>query len=336
MTIRNKKPHAKKTSRLPLKDRLSRSAISLLLLLGILALLPYYIPSARLPGDRTALAGPEGGFWSANGVDLYYRSWGEQDAPGGAVLLVHGLGGSTYSWRHTAPALAAEGCRVVAVDLPGFGWSDRRPGLDHTPEGRAALLWALLDQADPGQKWHLVGHSMGGAAVAAMALQNPLRVESITLAAGALYPHRSAFARAAMALPPVHQWVKVLAPRLFLGRAKVSQMLTRAYGRPPLEEEIDAYHLPFTVAGSDTVLADLFASPSSLTGPALLAGLDIPVLLLWGENDSVVPLEQGERLAADIPGATLSVIPGHGHCPMETAHAQFSDLLLVFFRSIRQ
>jgi pimeloyl-ACP methyl ester carboxylesterase len=246
---------------------------------------------------------------------------------------VHGFGGSTFSWRYTATYLVDKGFYVVAADLPGFGLSERVPGYNHTAENRAGYMWALLDELAPGQNWHLVGHSMGGATAAEMALQRPKQTESLTLAAGAVIDSGVTRPGLFLRYPPAARWVRVLSANYFLNESRVEQLLLSAYGRNPSSEEVSGYYLPLTLKNTDRVLVDLLQT--GITNPGQrLAELSVPVLCLWGEADAWVPLEQGETAASIIPGAELAVIPGEGHCPMETAPEQFNQLLFEFISAV--
>ncbi len=298
----------------------------------LLSAAPYFITVERPAADRRALTYDNSEFAAVKDVEIHFRLFEPLGAGEDNVLLVHGFGASTFSWRHTAPALQDEGMRVLAVDLPGFGLSERKQGLDHSPGGRAEYMWLLLDDLYPGESWHLVGHSMGGAAVTAMALQEPDRVESITLAAGALIGSGRFGPPWLYSYPPLKRWVKVLSTRLLLNQDTIEDMLASAYGRAPAPEEVEGYYLPVTVEGSEVVLADLLGSRFLLPREKLVE-LDLPVLCLWGEYDEWVPLERGKELAELLPGAELVVIPEEGHCPMETAPHRFNPELLRFLQS---
>ncbi len=131
-------------------------------ILIILSIIPYFLPLKELPGRPFEPFYDNSRIMTIEGTDLHYRQWGVESAEG--VLLVHGFSGSTFSWRYTAPALAADGCRIIAVDLPGFGLSERDLSFTPTAVNRADLLWGLLESLEPGSNWHLVGHSMGAVA----------------------------------------------------------------------------------------------------------------------------------------------------------------------------
>jgi pimeloyl-ACP methyl ester carboxylesterase len=318
--------------RLNLKKMLLRLVLTVVLIIIMISVLPYLIRPVSLAGDRYELAFPESHFSVVRDTELHYRLWDSGYGGRGNILLVHGFGGSTFSWRYTAPALAEAGFRVVAVDLPGFGLSERRGGLDHSQQGRAELVWALLDQLAPGERWHLLGHSMGGGTIAAMVLLHPERVESTVYAAGAVTLGESRSANPLLRYPPIQRWIRILAARLMLREENIERLIRSAYGRPATLEEFTGYYQPITVAGSDTVLLDLQQREEiSIAGE--LETLAIPALCIWGEKDNWVPLAQGQKLA-ELLDARLEVIPEEGHCPMETAPDSFNGILLEFLGGI--
>lgn len=304
-------------------------ALALGILFLLLSVLPYLIPLQSLEENRYEITYADSEFAEISGIELHYRKWDGSSDNEANVLLVHGLGGSTFTWRYTAPFLQEQGYRVIAVDLPGFGLSERKIGFDHSPEVRAQLLWSFINIIDPEVRWNLIGHSMGGATVSAMALQYPERVESLTLAAGALARFEPSLLTSLLKYPPVSRWFRVLGARLLLNEGRVEQFLFSAYGRNPEPEEITGYYLPLTVAGTDVVLVDLI---NSAPAPLLhrVGYLSMPVLCIWGENDTWVPLEHGLELSRLIDDAELVVFPEEGHCPMETAPDIFNEELVRF------
>ncbi|HHX87872.1 MAG TPA: alpha/beta hydrolase [Firmicutes bacterium] len=315
---------------MPLKDRVINTTITVLLLFGIFSLLPYYIPAASLKQEPRDLVFEESDFRVVSGVNLHYRVWESKGSSLGNIVLVHGYGGSTFSWRHTAPALSEARYRVVAVDLPGFGLSERRHGLDHSQAGRANLLWTLLNRIAPDESWHLVGHSIGGGTVAEMALQQPGRVDTVTFVSADIYKSPSRVGKLFSSYRPIRQWVKILGPRIFFSGERLKSIISSAYGREPDEGEFQGYRLPLNIAGSDAVLADLTGQGSGTVGP--VSSLSVPALCIWGEKDSWAPLARGEELSKQLTQGELVIIKDEGHCPMETAPQEFNKSFLQFLQ----
>ncbi len=113
-------------------------------------------------------------------------------------------------------ALQEAGYLVVAVDLPGFGYSTRDRDINHSQLNRSKLLWELLDKIDalllPEQKalqWFLAGHSMGGGTAAAMTKARPLETKALILVDGALFDNNPGFAAKLIEYPPVARWTQV-------------------------------------------------------------------------------------------------------------------------------
>jgi len=317
--------------------RLRYILVPLLVFLLIFAITPYLIPlsspaEASLPYENS-------GFQEVDGSVVHFRTY---LPPDGIIreklLLIHGLGGSTYSYEKNAPVLAEAGIAVVSVDLPGFGYSSRKEQENHAQTHRASLLWQLLDQVDRepafsgslSSGWHLGGHSMGGGTAAAMALQRQTDTESLIQIDGALFEtsRNSGFA----AIPVLSRWVQVLLEHVLIKPARIEAFLTSAYGRPPSPEEVNGYLQPLSVAGTARSALALLKTARNVP-PEELAGITVPVFAIWGEKDAWVPLADTGRIRQIIPQTELEVILGAGHCPMETHSESFNQVLLGWLRS---
>jgi pimeloyl-ACP methyl ester carboxylesterase len=276
-------------------------------------------------------------FKTVEGIDLHYRIWmPENDIPVGNVLLVHGLGGSTFSWRNVAPELARHDFLVIAVDLPGFGLSQRRPAFEQSHEGRANIIWELIkDLSIPGD-WHLAGHSMGGGVAAAMALQRPCVTVSLTLAAG-LLERDSRFINKLLSRSRMLRNIagKVI-NRFFLTRKRVKSFLSSAYGREPTTEELEGYYKPLQLKDTYLTLVNLFKSHPSEKGLVDKAvTIDIPALFIWGREDNWVPVSKGGELEEKMPNSRMVIIDEAGHCPMETHPEDFNYYFINFLENLK-
>ena len=305
----------------------------LLVLFILFSLAPYLFSEEEASVSREDLLFSNSEFVEIDDIELHYRKWRGDNNAGKNVLLVHGLGASTFTWRYTAPVLEEAGMRVIAVDLPGFGLSERRAGLDHSAGARAEVLWMMLEKQFPGRQWHLVGHSMGGAAVTAMALQNPEQTESLTLAAGALIPFESSPFSQLLKYPPAARWTRIFGSRLLTDESRIETALALAYGQQPNENELSGYYLPLNLENTVTTFLDLLrAEPDPLLDQ--LPRLDVPALCIWGEEDLLIPLEQGRKIDQLLPHSLLIIMEGEGHCPMETAPDRFDYKLAKFLMDI--
>lgn len=276
----------------------------------------------------------DGAFVQVDDVRIHYRLVVPNiDLPKGKILLVHGLGASVHSFQAVIPALVEAGYVIVAVDLPGFGYSGRAENFDHSQVNRATVLWQLLETVDSLEEpWTLVGHSMGGGTVAAMALSRPEKTASLVLVAGALEDF--AFADALiLKFPPISRWAQLYVERTLLKENQVKKILYKAYNREADEEEIQAYLEPLQLPGTARGLIS-FAKTSRALPMDDLSTLQMPVLAIWGDNDTVVPLDKALAIVEKIEQLQLSVLQGAAHIPMETHPEQFNSTLLTFLHSL--
>lgn len=262
------------------------------------------------------------------GVEVHVRHWEPAgNGRGCPVLLLHGLGGSTFSFRELAPALAAAGHPVWALDLPAYGYSARRPFPDTA--GAALAPW-LREQAGD-QAWCLLGHSMGTRVVAELVLALPGQVAAAVYVAGNPIPSaRELRGRERFRSPKLREWFAGWVERRYLREEKIGELLQKAYGREPRAEEIAGYLAPLLKPGTALAIMNGYAArwPDTPRGEALDR---VPSLILWGENDAWVKPEVADRLQAALPSARRVTVAGAGHCPMETHVAPTADAVLAHF-----
>lgn len=247
---------------------------------------------------------------SVDGITLHYVVAGH----GPAVVLLHGLGGFAEAWRHNLPVLA-ERARVFAVDLPGFGQS-AKPRACYALEFFSAAVHAFLDGVGVARA-SLVGHSLGGAVALAAAAANPGRVERLALV-GAVVPgvYRPSLPYRIGALPVLGD-VLALVRCPWLYRASIA----RCFHRPVAEEVaflVD--HAGTARMGRPARLAFLatlrHVRPDLVTGArSTLAALDVPILMVHGRQDPVVPPADCDTAAALLPRATVRWLDACGHFP---------------------
>ncbi|MGL6290128.1 MAG: alpha/beta fold hydrolase [Silanimonas sp.] len=269
--------------------------------------------------DALAAPFPNSRRIDVQGVALHARDWPATDnalperSARCPVLLVHALAGSTYSFRHLAPELADAGHRVLAIDLPGYGYSARRPF-----DGSAArALWQLLEVEAPGVRWCLVGHSMGARVVGQMVAEAPQRVGAVAYLSGS--PVRERRRNPSMfRAQPLRGLVLSLAERRYLRREGLAEVLEEGFGRAPEAAELDAYLAPLHQPGTLPAILDGYARDMGPDRTDAAGLVDPPSLVLWGERDRWLKPEVGEALAAALPNARWVLVAGAAHSPMET------------------
>ena len=263
--------------------------------------------------------------------EVYLELWGPEG--GRPVVLIHGFGASLHSWRKVAPELAAAGFRVVALDLPGFGYSERPvEAAAYTPEAQAALVAEVIDllAADlgPGPA-DVVGHSFGGGVVLALAATRPERVRSLVLTDSTL-PN---YSRARRADLPFYRPLVYLAIRTVgLRRAFVRAALERSFHDDSLvtRELVDAYRSRLLLRGPAGAYRSLTAPIPRSRLAIELSEIRPPALVVWGEEDALIPVRAGRRAAERLPDARFVPLPACGHIPMEECPEAWLTAVLDF------
>lgn len=232
---------------------------------------------------------------------------------GDAVVFVHGLGGNLTHWQFVAPPLA-KSHRVVGLDLPGFGES-LRPKAPYSYDLMAAAVLTLMDRRGV-HRATVVGHSFGGAVATQLAIEHPERVSGVVLVNPAGYHRFPRWMRAGsrVALHPA-----VLQPSLFLSVFWILENVCRA-DRP----EVDAFRRSATkLRGGYKFLDDLACAAHSLRPDLVgrhfldcLGELRLPVHMVWGSDDRLLPSADGVDAVAKMPDARITVVPGAGHMPI--------------------
>jgi len=314
--------------------------IALLSLFTLISLIPYLIPIPSANSYSYDKVFLESEYLDIDGINIHYRKWTpDMETINGKILMVHGLGGSTFAWRHNINYLEEKGYIVVAVDLPGFGYSDRKPGVNHSQKERSKILWKLLDTIDLSlnqnlgeMSWILVGHSMGGGTVAAMTMDNLKRTKGLVMVDGAVFNDNSERASKLLNYPPFARWIKVLFSSYFLDTDRFSRFLSSAYGRKPSIDEVQGYLIPLSIPGTADAMIDLTKTANNEPIEKLMEA-DVPILAIWGDNDTWVPLDEANKIKEVLPKAELIIIKGVTHCPMETNYREFNSYLMKFIEN---
>lgn len=297
--------------------------------------LPYLIPLS-VPAFDHQTPFENSHFVTIDGVTFHYRIDRPEDKTiTGKVLLVHGLAGSTFSFQALAPRLAEKGFFVLSLDLPGFGYSDRPLDYDHSQQNRARDIWRVLRSIDEelsgkiaSDGWHLAGHSMGGGSVVAMSMKDSERTKSLVLIDPAL-TDRSQKSFIAT-LPPMSQWFQVAIEHWLLTESNITRFLGSAYGREPTPEEVEGYLAPLRLPGTARSLSSMFKTSKS-EDLGNIRDMPAPILAIWGEKDTWVPLSEFDPLLAVREDVKVEIIEGAGHCPMETHTDATLEVLTAWF-----
>jgi pimeloyl-ACP methyl ester carboxylesterase len=295
-------------------------ALLSLLLAVAAALLLFTIHTVR---QVEAALPPAGRFVDVPGARLHVVDRGR----GPALLLVHGLAGQLCHFTYAIVDQLAAQFRVVAVDRPGSGYSVRVPGGSATLGAQADVLASLIDELGLGRPL-VVGHSLGGAVGLALAQRHPKRVAGLVLLAPLTHPVRE--------ISPVFRGLKIARPWLRilvawtlavpLGIAKRAEVLRVIFGPDSVPDDFATRGgglLALRPSHFVAACTDLAAAADDLEGMTLrYATMQLPVRIIYGRDDRILdPREQGETLAAKVPGATLTLIEGGHMLPVIAAAA---------------
>lgn len=246
------------------------------------------------------------------------------EGSGPPVILIHGFASAIEAWTTVIPALSKDH-RVIALDLKGFGWTDRPEG-DYSPAAQAKLVFALMDHLGV-EKAAFVAHSWGCSIALRAALQSPERVSRLVLYDAWVYFDQ---------LPTFF----LLARADGIGEA----LMWLFYEERPAEKMSMAFYDPSIVpAALFDEVERVMGRPGTMAGAlAAIRGqrfedleehygdVKQPVLLLWGREDRVTRLRFGERLLKQLPDARLEVYPLTGHFPMLEAAGASTHALQAF------
>lgn len=298
-------------------------------------LLPRETAADRLP--RRELAGPDGRFVELLGVDTHHEVHGAAGAP--AVLLAHHFYGSVATWRRVVAPLAV-GVRVVAMDRPGFGLTERPVPVEGTPNPytrahAARMGWALLDRLGI-DRAVLVGSSAGGTHVLEMYARAPERVRGLVLVSPAITGDVGA-------PPPLRPLLRTpqlrrLGPRVVervvgdLDRGRV----TRSWHDPSraTDDDLAPYRDLLRVEGWSRGLWEVMHAEGPPDLRALLGRVRVPTLVVTGTSDRTIAPHLTARTARAIPGARLEVLPACGHVPQQERPDLLVPLLERFLAAL--
>lgn len=305
--------------------------------LAIALIGPFLIPIPALENTQpaAALADADSQFVAINGLTVHYKTVGSGEP---AVILLHGFGASAFSWREVMQPLSAYG-QVVAYDRPAFGLTERPLSWEgvnpYSEQGNLDLLSGLMDALDI-QQAILVGNSAGGTVATAFALEHPERVLALIEVDAAIYQTmpESALLSWLLKTPQIDR----LGP-LFVRRLAGSQgdafLKSAWYDPSELQrnpETIAGYRKPLRVENWDRALWEHTRATSAPQLADRLHEISVPTLVISGQADQIVPVENSRQLAADIPGAALVIIPACGHVPQEECPQAFMLAVDQFMR----
>jgi pimeloyl-ACP methyl ester carboxylesterase len=270
-------------------------------------------------------------FTTIGGVRIHYQDAGDENAP--AIILIHGFISSNLVWSDVFLPLAAAGFRVIAPDLPGYGYSDKPSDGRYTINAQAHAVLRLMDRLGI-EKATIVGASYGGAIAATIALDNPERVERLILVGtvSSDAPKKKLLLRISR-LPIIGD---IVTP-LFLGSRwilrKRTEQVYRRIGHPLDEHKLAARHHLLETANVHRAMLRTVRrwSANRISREASL--IRSPTMLVWGDSDTHIPISEAYQLRDAIPNARLIIFRNCGHLPPTEYPEKFVEVVADFCKS---
>ncbi len=263
-------------------------------------------------------------YFPPGGGSIHFEEVNPTGSP--SVVLLHGLGSAGEAWQLQFQPLADLGLRVVAPDMPGFGWSPWAGG--EVSVKRMADLMAAFVEGTGAKPAHVVGISMGGTVALQLALDHPDMVRSLVLV--------NTFAR----LRPrsLNEWLYFLARMVIarvVGPERQAEMVARRILPKPEHEEARATLRRHILQADRNVYKGMMSALFRFDVRDRLREIRVPTLVITGSEDTTVAPPIQEELARGIPGAQHIIIEGAGHAVIADSPDEFNETLVSFLRDVQ-
>jgi pimeloyl-ACP methyl ester carboxylesterase len=272
---------------------------------------------------------------------INYQKAGPTDAP--VILLLHGLGTRASFWQPVIPPLISQGFQVIAPDLPGFGFSDPFRAL-YTPAHVGRLIREFAEALDL-VSVIVIGHSMGGTIAGGFAIADPARIKAL------VFVDAYGFSNNFMPLSPgilPNLAIPSLYYRLTWQLEKLIEPIIESNFHVPerISPEILNMALAENWLGNPTVRVKILFGLGVSIGSQFQRRAYVqhlrerfnqyrfPISVIWGQEDSFIPVRDAYQFEAEIPEIALQVIPDCGHVPPLEKTDEFNQLLMQFIESL--
>ena len=268
------------------------------------------------------------------GLNVRYVDTGKA-VEGPVVLLLHGLADSLISWYCNIDFLADAGYRVIALDLPGFGESDKPSHLEYDPGSAADFVYDFCQELGI-EKLSLVGNSAGGLIAGLFALEHPTVVEKLILVDSAGLGRKVSWLLRAISVP-------ILGDMVY--RPKLNSMIglsKRLFYQPPaiLEELLPEMDRIKLLPGASMATVRSIRSSINLRGLrrkwqilSRLKQSEVPLMVIWGADDFIIPVSHAEAARRELPQCDVQVLPEFGHWPQMEKPSVFNPLVADFLNT---
>ena len=261
------------------------------------------------------------------GAEIHYVRKGSGDK---SIILVHGIGGGAFTFRNNIDELADAGYSVFAIDLKGFGFSEKPIGSDYSHIEQARIVIDFMEKNDI-QKATVAGHSMGGRIALICYDMYPEKFENIILIDSAGLEEAPPALLSNLLIKPI---MDIIYYNLFVKKDNFRGFLSSAFYYQGFVDDnvIGLYLEPFRVKDSNLAYLSIIKGNIEYDIEAVLKRIDIPVLIVWGQQDSWISVENAYRFNSLIKGSELALIQKAGHVPMEEQPEIVNEEIIRFLK----
>ena len=268
-------------------------------------------------------------FVKVRGIDIHYRDQGDKkdSIP---IVLIHGTGSSLHTYDHWTKELTMYH-RVIRMDLPGYGLTGPFPERDYYYNNYVEFLKVFLEKVGV-KKCILAGNSLGGNIAWRFTIEYSEIVDKLILIDAAGYPMKSKSIPLAFKIaqiPIIQNIFTVISPR-FVAKVSVENVY---YDKTKVDEELVDRYFELTLReGNRQAFVDRFKVKSDTISHKKIKLIDQKTLILWGEEDELIPTKMAYLFQNDLPNDTLVILKNVGHVPMEESPIESLRPVIEFLR----
>lgn len=296
--------------------RFFKWVLIILLMLIVGGAIAGWTPDTDKTAMRAKYGGPASQFIEVSGMKVHVRDEGPKDAP--VIVLLHGSNASLHTWDPWAATLSKT-YRIIRFDQAGHGLTGPHPRRDYSAAAFVAAVDGVTQKLGV-KRFTLGGNSMGGGIALAYAIAHPEKLSGLILvdASGApdATPRSLPIGFRIAQTPGLRNIALYITPRSFLEKSLRQAISVQSIVTPAM---IDRYWELLRYPGNRQATIDRFTTKRVPLDPSAIAAIKAPTLIIWGEEDKLIPFSAGQWLAKNMKGSTLVSYKGVGHAPMEEA-----------------
>jgi pimeloyl-ACP methyl ester carboxylesterase len=282
----------------------------------LLSVLPYLIQDNL--SEAPIKPFPNSEYFNFNNTKFHFRLFIPKKIEH-KVVFIHGLNGSTFSFRNNIDSLLSINALVLLIDMPAFGYSDKAEQANYSDTNKLQAIHFLLNKVDAltnQNGWELIGHSMGGSVIAQLASAYPKQTRSLVFIDGIPFMTHHSFFQKILLYPPLLKWANIIVSKISFKKNTVKKLLSSAYHKEADDESAEGYLKTFKIKNSGSSIFRMFADIGhSEINDSIINSL--PKLIIWGKQDNWIPIQVGSKYF-NKPRTRTLLIENAGHCPMET------------------